>query len=327
MIAYKIHGMNETAEATMGQTHRMMNDLISKKTTSTLFSIVTVASLLLLCSTSPAFAVNEFDGALKSVSITDAARSNTPPDANFTYIIDGDVITLDASNSSDPDGTITKYQWDFGNGNTAEGITASYSIINNTPPQVTLTIIDNDSAAMITQQTITIAQVGVNDDFSNDTASDYTIASGDLSIYNGTLHGKTWATTIAFHNNELASNNHSAQANVYYSGGNSGAGLLIGGDLSAQTGYLFFMESGRPVLKYYNVGKEVWVATGNGSFASGIYHLRATSQEPTLRLFINDQLVLEKSVATSIGKHIGLRIRTENDLDIVTLDNLTGSIE
>ena len=39
---------------------------------------------------------------------------NVAPQANFTNVVDGLTVSLDASASSDPDGTVTQYEWDFG---------------------------------------------------------------------------------------------------------------------------------------------------------------------------------------------------------------------
>ena len=62
---------------------------------------------------------------------------NIPPIASFIYSppnpIVNQTITFDGSNSTDPDGTIKEYEWDFGDGEKAEGsiVTHSYSFAGN----------------------------------------------------------------------------------------------------------------------------------------------------------------------------------------------------
>jgi hypothetical protein len=75
---------------------------------------------------------------------------NTPPTASFTYSptypVDNDTVTFDASASYDPDGSITTYRWDFGDGNittvTTPVIDHVYLMYGNYT--VTVTVTDND---------------------------------------------------------------------------------------------------------------------------------------------------------------------------------------
>jgi len=95
-----------------------------------------------------------FSGSLKGVTITDAANTNKPPVAAFTYAINGNTVTFDASNSSDPDGTISQYNWDFGDGTKNSGQKTSYDFGGASSKNITLTVIDNAGAVSITQQII-----------------------------------------------------------------------------------------------------------------------------------------------------------------------------
>jgi len=70
-----------------------------------------------------------------------------PPTATFTMdpknpVVD-DLITFDATASFDPDGTIVKYAWDFGDGNKGTGanITQTYTLAGNYT--VRLTVVDD----------------------------------------------------------------------------------------------------------------------------------------------------------------------------------------
>jgi PKD repeat protein len=71
---------------------------------------------------------------------------NQPPTADFTAT--GGVLTasVDATASSDPDGTITSYAWDFGDGGTGTGVTADHPYATGGTYPVTLTVTDNSGA-------------------------------------------------------------------------------------------------------------------------------------------------------------------------------------
>lgn len=75
---------------------------------------------------------------------------NCPPVADFTEsastIYTGETIDFDASGSHDPDGTIVTYHWDFGDGNTGEGVTVSHTYVDDGSYNVTLTVSDNEGA-------------------------------------------------------------------------------------------------------------------------------------------------------------------------------------
>jgi PKD repeat protein len=87
-------------------------------------------------------------------------REGTAPIARFSINPQtGDVNTtynFNASPSSDSDGQITKYFWDFGNGNTASGITTSLNFNSAGTYFVTLTITDNDGLQNAIQKQVVV---------------------------------------------------------------------------------------------------------------------------------------------------------------------------
>jgi len=69
------------------------------------------------------------------------------------------VVTLDASTSSDEDGTIISYTWDFGDGSTDTGATVQHVFTTATDIKrytVTLTVTDDDGATSQAKQTIEV---------------------------------------------------------------------------------------------------------------------------------------------------------------------------
>ena len=91
---------------------------------------------------------------------TTNAGGNQPPVASFTATPSttaiGAPITLSAAGSSDPDGTITNYAWNFGNGTTGSGMSVSKSYPAAGTYTVTLTVTDNGGLTATTTRTVTI---------------------------------------------------------------------------------------------------------------------------------------------------------------------------
>lgn len=146
---------NDIAEATMKL-------IYSPKTILKTFGIVRPCLLAMttafLLAPPLAFSATEFQGNLNSVSITDAAGTNVPPTATFTYTQEGDIFTFDASGSTDSDGSITGYKWNFGDGQFGEGASISHTIVKGLEYQITLTTIDNAGAVTIHQEKISSVQ-------------------------------------------------------------------------------------------------------------------------------------------------------------------------
>jgi len=114
------------------------------------------------------------------------------PIANFTHspespLVD-ETITFNASNSTDPDGTIVSYAWDFDDGNTTttteKMITHSYALEGD--HNVTLTVTDNEGVTGSVTKTITIATP-----LRGDVNSDGAVTSTDVAIVlNLTVRGE-----------------------------------------------------------------------------------------------------------------------------------------
>ena len=80
-----------------------------------------------------------------------AAFTATPTSGNPPLL-----VSFDASASYDPDGQITSYAWDFGNGSQGSGIQTSHTYTVKGTYAVTLTVTDDEQQASSASQTITV---------------------------------------------------------------------------------------------------------------------------------------------------------------------------
>ncbi|TQV67670.1 PKD domain-containing protein [Exilibacterium tricleocarpae] len=89
--------------------------------------------------------------------------NNQAPGANANGPYSGQVgtaITFSSAGSSDPDGTITGYSWNFGDGNTSSAGSPSHTYSNAGTYTVTLTVTDNDGASATASTAATITGDG-----------------------------------------------------------------------------------------------------------------------------------------------------------------------
>lgn len=109
--------------------------------------------------------VTDNDGATgtstASVTLSDPEQPvNQQPVASFTAAptgaADGMEYEFDASNSVDPDGSISSYQWNFGDGSTATGQTVRHTFASAGSFVVRLTVRDNQSATGTASATINV---------------------------------------------------------------------------------------------------------------------------------------------------------------------------
>ncbi|MHA6669450.1 PKD domain-containing protein [Homoserinimonas sp. A447] len=82
---------------------------------------------------------------------------NQPPVASFTSSTNALTATVNGSASSDPDGTIAQYAWNFGDGGTATGQTASRTYAAAGTYTITLTVTDDDGATATTTRSVTVS--------------------------------------------------------------------------------------------------------------------------------------------------------------------------
>lgn len=84
---------------------------------------------------------------------------NVLPTAAMDVNCDGLECVFNGSDSTDSDGTITSYAWDFGDGVTATGVTATHAFTSDGTFTVSLTVTDNDGGTDSTSQDVAVEAV------------------------------------------------------------------------------------------------------------------------------------------------------------------------
>ncbi len=84
-------------------------------------------------------------------------QPNQPPVAAFEASCQQNVCDVDASGSSDPDGSVASYAWEFGDGSGGAGKTASHAYSTAGDYTVKLTVTDNDGATASVSKQVTPA--------------------------------------------------------------------------------------------------------------------------------------------------------------------------
>ncbi|MEW5759350.1 MAG: PKD domain-containing protein [Candidatus Thermoplasmatota archaeon] len=122
---------------------------------------------------------------------------NTPDDKRFILpipMIVGDKITFNGSKSSDKDGSIVNYLWNFGDGSPLfEGVKIEHIYEKDGIYNVKLTVIDNDGKIAVIEKSITIHRVpkiGLEVH-----KEDYVVIIKILSIFNGPVN--LWEVTTS----------------------------------------------------------------------------------------------------------------------------------
>ena len=156
-----------------------------KTTSPKALHTATLTGLLSLALLSQATAA-DFTGSLKGVTITDAQATNKAPTAAFTYTVSGATVTFDAGGSSDSDGTITEYKWDFGDGSSGSDAQVQHTYSTLADVSVTLTVIDSNQGVALTQQ-----QISHNETIGNSNLENKLLANRANTLYLFPISGTT----------------------------------------------------------------------------------------------------------------------------------------
>ncbi|MFT4605122.1 MAG: PKD repeat protein [Rhodothermales bacterium] len=86
--------------------------------------------------------------------------TNLPPLALFSLTPDtpalGETVSFDAGGSSDPDGTVVSYNWDFGDGSQSSGLLTTHAYSNVGQYSVSLTVADDKGSQATFQRSVVV---------------------------------------------------------------------------------------------------------------------------------------------------------------------------
>lgn len=186
--------------------------------------------------------------------------ANAGPDQS-AYI--GDAVNFDGSGSSDPDGTVVSYNWDFGDGTTGSGVTVSHAYLATGTYTLILTVTDNDGATGTDTAVITVTETP--------TAPTAWI---NIEMSKTVIAGKYWkakATITVKENGSAGPALANATVNItwggIYSGTNSGS-TNADGVAEFSTGIL--KGSGTAIITVNKVAKESTEYLLTGSITDSI---------------------------------------------------------
>ena len=145
--------------------------------------------------------VTDNTGAIDSATATvTISVGNQLPNANANGPYDGIVnkeMLFDASGSSDPDGTIVSYNWDFGDGSTDTGESPTHTFTKDGTYEITLTVTDDVGETATDMTTATIGPV-VNQWPIAEAGGPYSGTVNEPTQFNGSASGDPDGSIISY---------------------------------------------------------------------------------------------------------------------------------
>ncbi len=126
----------------------------------------------------------------RSVTVAATPPANQAPTAAFAApAVDERSISVNGTGSTDPDGTIASYLWNFGDGQTATGSTSTHTYAADGTYTVRLTVTDDDGSTGTTTRSVTVAATPPP-------ATDLAVDAFERTVANGwgaSQTGGTWS--------------------------------------------------------------------------------------------------------------------------------------
>lgn len=219
--------------------------------------------------------------------------SGTPPLA----------VHFDGSTSSDPDGSITAYTWNFGDGATSSGITADHTYSAAGTFTATLTVTDNNGATGTAQAKVTATSSGSStlfeDQFNRTTGLGpaWKVTAGAFST-DGNYAVSSGAANWAQITENLSTNDYTVESLLIVPAGSLYSGIVARGNPSAFSSDLYSAQiatDGTVNLYRRNAGTWTQLKNANGGIvANQAYTLKlkvAGSNPVNLEVSLNGSLL------------------------------------
>ena len=106
---------------------------------------------------------------------------NQAPTAAFTQVCESAACDFDGTTSSDPDGSVASYTWDFGDGGTATGATPNHDFVTSGTRDVTLTVTDDEGTSGSVVVPVSVVRTNAHPTASFTTSCTYLVCSFDAA--------------------------------------------------------------------------------------------------------------------------------------------------
>ena len=235
-----------------------------------------------------ALTVTDNQGATNTVShsITVTAPVNQPPVAAFTSSSSNLTGSFDGSGSSDPDGTVASYSWNYGDGSAAgTGVKPTHAYATAGTYNVTLTVTDNQGATNSVSHSITVTQAApttlASDEFQRtvasgwgalDTGGPWSTSGSGLSVSGGV--GQMKISQAGTGPSAFANGVSTTQSDVQ---------VKFASDTQQTTGSLYVYVLGRRVAGVGDYRAKVWIRN-DGQVFLAISRMAGTTEVATVPL-------------------------------------------
>jgi PKD repeat protein len=263
-----------------------------------------------------------------TVSYIDAS-TNQPPVAVLTAdTLSGTApltVNFSSAGSSDPDGTIVSYHWDFGDQTTSNEANPSHIFTTAGSYTVILTVTDNDGSSAQDSDVVVVTDDSALffDDFASGDISTWQKLRGNWSVVNQALAGqdqKKAEILTPF----AGCGTCSVEADLQLQTANANASIL--GWYVDKKNYvevILMGEKGKVVLKQRSAGNVVLKTKANTPINAGVNHLKVAFDGTTFSVSLNGNQLFTASAATSPLGNFGFRLKGMSAINgLVMFDNV-----